>query len=716
MEVIRNAGIPIMEKIAWGMHFYLFHESATDMPYWLMPYFKAGLENNECCIWIIPGGISYENAVSILRESISDLDQHIQQGNMLIITGQWKDQNDRFNLQMLFSWLDGTLSFKLKKGASGLRIVLSPSVLKKYGGPSLSLFEKELEAFLPYRAMIMLCYHQIEGSSSEEILDISASNLFVGAFRNGHWQIIKSPGQYKKRLYENAFRSTVNLLTDQAVTDIKIKEDEKNSSLKQVVQETDLADSAINSLPGIFYLIDENRKYLKWNKNFEVITGYNAKEIKQMDPLDFFPADHQHIIDEGMYMVFNREGIRDAEVDVLTKDGRRIPFYLNGSIVNYEGRYCLIGVGINISDRKRAEDELAAAYLRLSNHVENTPLAVIEWDEELYIRRWSRRAEEIFGWDAPEALRKNMDDPKFHIIYDDDRKEVEQSFKQLITGKAERNVMQIRNYNSEGNMIYCEWYNSVLRDEQRKVITILSLIHNVTERKKAEQTLSQSFNEIRLLTKNLQEIRETERTRIARELHDELGQQLTVLKMDVSWLNKKIDTRDDQVRQRMKELLDLLDGTVKSVRRICAELRPSLLDDLGLVAALEWHLKEFEKRSGIMTELRADENDLPLKDEVKIGLFRIFQESLTNIARHSGATRVIVVLRINSNHLVLRIEDNGKGFDRQEVRQKKTLGIVGIEERSAMIGGQCVITSKKGEGTIIEVSIPFQINDHLRKL
>ncbi|HWJ27945.1 MAG TPA: PAS domain S-box protein [Flavisolibacter sp.] len=712
MEVIRNAGISIMEKIAWGMHFYLFYESKSDLQHLIAPYFKSGLESNECCIWIASGSTPYSSAVSLLKRCIPEAGQFLKHGKILVNTDEWKAADGGFDLQSMFSWLDQTLAQKLKEGASGLRICLCPAALRKLGGLSISSFEKELDLFLPYRAMIMLCYHKIQGASSEDVLDISASNLFVGAYRNGTWQIIKSPGQYKSRLSGN-LPVPADKLSGKTIDTFRIHE-KSNSDQDQVVQETDLTDSAINTLPGIFYLIDENRKYLKWNKNFEVITGYNAREIEHMDPLDFFPADHQHIIDEGMYMVFNREGVRDAEVDVLTKDGRRIPFYLNGKIINYEGRYCLIGVGINISDRKRAEDELAAAYLRLSNHVENTPLAVIEWDEGLFIRRWSKRAEEIFGWDAAEALRKNMNATEFAIIYEEDRPEVEHAFNQLITGVADRNVMQIRNYTNEGDIIFCEWYNSVLRDNQHNVVTILSLIHNVTERKRAEQTLNQSYEEIRLLTKNLQDIRESEQTRIAREIHDELGQQLTVLKMDVSWLNKKLEKQDDAIRQRIRDLLDILDGTVKSVRRICAELRPSLLDDLGLVAALEWHLEEFEKRSGIRTELRADEYDWPLSNDIKIGLFRIFQESLTNIARHAGATHIAIEIKIANQVLVMRIEDNGKGFDREEIRKKKTLGLVGIEERSAMIGGQCIITSKIGEGTVVEIKIPLTKNVHTK--
>jgi signal transduction histidine kinase len=152
-----------------------------------------------------------------------------------------------------------------------------------------------------------------------------------------------------------------------------------------------------------------------------------------------------------------------------------------------------------------------------------------------------------------------------------------------------------------------------------------------------------------------------------------------------------------------------LEGAVKSVRRISSELRPSLLDDLGLIAAIEWHLKEFEKRAGIKVKFYADEPELSLPEETRTGLFRIFQESLTNVARHANAKKVSVSLKRKGGEIVLSIEDDGNGFDKMKVADKKTLGILGMEERSSMMGGKYQINSIPGEGTIVEVSVPFEL-------
>jgi signal transduction histidine kinase len=175
--------------------------------------------------------------------------------------------------------------------------------------------------------------------------------------------------------------------------------------------------------------------------------------------------------------------------------------------------------------------------------------------------------------------------------------------------------------------------------------------------------------------------------------------------MDVSWLNKKLKSTDDVVENKLKDLNHLLDSMVLSVRKISYELRPILLDEFGLAAAMEWYLKEFEKRSGIRTYFNQPKQELKLNDAVKTNLFRIFQESLTNIARHSDAGEVTIDLTQN-RELHLRIQDNGKGFNKEKITNNKTLGILGMKERASSLGWHYEIQTETGSGTTISVVIP----------
>jgi PAS domain S-box-containing protein len=351
---------------------------------------------------------------------------------------------------------------------------------------------------------------------------------------------------------------------------------------------------------------------------------------------------------------------------------------------------------------------LSIAYQRLSYHVENTPLAVIEWDKDLFVKRWSEHAEEIFGWKTSEALGKNMNDPDFPIVYKEDIEAVNKIVEQLLKGIVDRNLSLNRNYTKDGKIIYCEWYNSVLRDVQGNVITILSLIHNVTERKKAEETLQQSYEEIRRMTEHLQNIREEERTYIAREIHDELGQQLTAIKMDVAWNDKKTPEETIEIKRKLKNIIALLDGSNQSIRRILSELRPRILDEHGWLEAIEWLGRQFTETTGIPVKFTAPEKDVKVSEQIATCIFRVCQEAFTNITRYALAKNVSISINIIEENIILIIEDDGIGFDAAAIQTKKSFGILGMKERILSLDGKFELVSSPGKGTKITVSLPYR--------
>lgn len=216
----------------------------------------------------------------------------------------------------------------------------------------------------------------------------------------------------------------------------------------------------------------------------------------------------------------------------------------------------------------------------------------------------------------------------------------------------------------------------------------------------------QMTEQLRNLSAHLQNIREQERIHIAREMHDELGQLLTGFKMDVSWLRKRYATEDPVIKEKLTEMESLINDAVSFVRKIAAELRPSILDDLGLIPALEWQSKEFQKRYGIEVEFNSRVQDIHTTELIATGLFRMYQESLTNVARHSEASKVQSVLQTSNTHITLTITDNGKGFDIDSSGERKTLGLLGMKERAFMIGGKLDINSRPGAGTTISIKVP----------
>ena len=237
---------------------------------------------------------------------------------------------------------------------------------------------------------------------------------------------------------------------------------------------------------------------------------------------------------------------------------------------------------------------------------------------------------------------------------------------------------------------------------------LIILLRSLRKQKMAELEIKNKTEQLRQLAARLQNIREEERTLVAREVHEELGQQLILLKMDISWLKDKLGKTDEKARIRTDEINTILDNTVSTVRRIASSLRPSILDDIGLDVAIEWQLSEFEKRYGVVTAFKEMENILPLPDAVKTGLFRIFQESLTNVAKYASAKKVTVLLQQVNNEVQLIIQDDGVGFDTAVIEDKKSLVFLDMKERSIMLGGICEINSSAGKGTVVTVKLPLE--------
>jgi PAS domain S-box-containing protein len=370
-----------------------------------------------------------------------------------------------------------------------------------------------------------------------------------------------------------------------------------------------------------------------------------------------------------------------------------------------------VGACLDITERVHAGEEIRAAHQRLAYHVENSPLAIIEWDSNFRVQRWSHQAEELFGWSAEEVMGLLPTDWSFVHPDDADRREVEKIMAALLNGTEPRNFSSSRNYTKDGQTVYCEWYNSAMLGPDARLISILSLVHDITQRKQVEESLLQSERRLRALSRRLETLREEERTRISREIHDELGQTLTGIKMDLRWMEHRLDEFGDDRRvnpilDRLVATAELTDATVRTVQRIAAELRPGILDKLGLPMALQYEAAQFEQRTGIPCRVVAPGDALQLRPESATAFFRIFQEALTNVVRHSKATAVEAELRVETGGYRLEIGDNGDGITGVDLEKPASLGLLGMQERARLLGGDVLFVRRAGGGTIVTVQIP----------
>jgi signal transduction histidine kinase len=235
----------------------------------------------------------------------------------------------------------------------------------------------------------------------------------------------------------------------------------------------------------------------------------------------------------------------------------------------------------------------------------------------------------------------------------------------------------------------------------------LLLASEVSERKQAEDELRFSREQLRNLSNRLQSVREEEKSYIAREIHDELGQSLTALSMDLAWLEKKIPERDEAVVKKIESMELFIQNTVQTIHQIITELRPQILDVMGIMEALKWQTREFQKRTGIHCEIFSTQEEIDLDPDRSITLFRIYQESLTNVARHAEAKKVTSHFQVFPDRLELEVRDDGKGIPEDKVFSETSFGLLGMRERVLLWGGQVKIMGSLGIGTTVQVSIPL---------
>lgn len=405
----------------------------------------------------------------------------------------------------------------------------------------------------------------------------------------------------------------------------------------------------------------------------------------------------------------------------LANTAKKISLTSNYSIRVKEEGEAEIGTlvsGFNemLSQIEKREKELATNQGHLEKSeasirtiLDNAFDAIITMDAEGKITTWNQRASSIFGWHVNEVIGKMLSEI---IIPDQYRKSHKSGLARfLATGEHEilNQQIEISGLHRNGSSIPIEISISETKIDKSYIFT--GIIRDITQRKQAEQDLIQSRERLRNLNNQLQSVREEEKAYIAREIHDELGQALTMLKFDVSWLEKVTSKEDPAVIEKTQSMKDLIESTIRVVQRIATELRPQMLDIMGLCETLKWQNNEFQKRTGTNCELILEPEEIVVDPERSTALFRIYQEALTNVARYAKANKVQTSFKKQLNSVVLEIKDNGIGMDEKIVDDPHSLGLIGIRERVIIWGGKFHLHSERGKGTTLTIVIPLSDSD-----
>jgi len=438
------------------------------------------------------------------------------------------------------------------------------------------------------------------------------------------------------------------------------------------------------------------------NPAFARMHGYTVEEMVGM-PIEAVHAALDRAEVERDAATLEVSGYVRRETEHLRRDGSTFPVSKAVSVVRDEqGKPLFYSAHVeDITERKRAEEEARERETRLRLLADQIPAVLWTTDRDLRftssmgsgLRQLGLVPGQLIGVSLFDYFQTN--DPAFAPIA---------AQRRALEGESVRFETPWR------ERIYRS-YVEPLRDETGAITGTIGIALDVTEHKRAENELRVSHARLRNLAARLQEVREEERTSIAREIHDELGQALTAIKLDLAWLRDHVPATPPDLRERAQGTVAYVETTLATARRLSGQLRPAILDQLGLEAALESLGREWAQRSGCECSLDVEADDLGLDAKRDTAVYRIVQEALTNVARHAAATRVEIRLRARPHELTVEVEDDGRGIRPEAVGAGDSFGLIGMRERAHALGGEVTIGSGDGGGTLVVLRLPLPIRE-----
>ena len=556
--------------------------------------------------------------------------------------------------------------------------------------------------------------NEIIGNNRPDLIHPDDRSLVMGAFTD----IIKDPAtikliEYRHNMPDGTYKwlecSYNNLLNEPYINAIVLS--------YRDITERKKAEEEIRSSEIRLIKAQQIGKFGYWQQNLKSDMVWASKEAMRI--YGFEALDGELEREKIASCIIDIDKVKDAatnlvahgkeyniEIRINPADGSPMKYIsvLAELEKNEQGEPVrIVGTLQDITERKKAESKLVENenYLRTILDSEPECVKVLNRKGELQSMNPAGLAM-IQADDEQQVLGRRM----IELIDEKYRADFTRLSKEVFNGNSGTFEYEVTGL--KGGHRWLETHAVPLKNAAGKIINLLGLTRDITGRKKAEDELINTNEQLRQLTAHLQGVREEERKRIAREIHDELGQQLTAIKMDTVWIDKQIPAETIAVKNKLQNIIELLDGSHQSVRKILNELRPAVLDDNSLPEVLQWQGRQFTEITGTPLYFTTDQSSLKLPQEAATCIFRVYQEALTNIMRYAGAAKVLSSLYITDGKIILAIEDDGKGFDTGLVENKKRFGLLGMEERVLALNGAFSLVSSPGKGTKIVISLPYE--------
>ena len=449
--------------------------------------------------------------------------------------------------------------------------------------------------------------------------------------------------------------------------------------------------------PVGFLALDKQARISEINAKGAALLGFRSAWLIGRPFLVFISRD-----DIQPFLSFLSHSTRTLKQEnmelILNASGHHIPVHISLRTSVSDEMIAHRMTIVDLSDVKKNERRLRTSLDGWLAVVKNAPDVMLTVESSGKILLANRS---VWGRSAAALMKSSI----FSYIPDHESAEFRQCFNEVFNSGKSR-VCQVPGAGGL-DQSWHEFSFGAVQDleleDQTTTTTTTIQIRDISEERNAKEKLRKTSETMREFAAGIEAVREEERARVAREIHDELGQALTVTKLDLSWLQSKPPRNVRELRAKVRSMMQHVDNTIECMRKIVSELRPSILDDLGLIPAIEWQVKEFQKRTGIRTRLRSNVEDADLTPDRSAAVFRVVQEALTNVMRHAKAKSVQVELRKEKGLLKISVSDDGQGIPDSAIRDLKSLGIVGMRERIYRIGGKFKIYSTRGCGTRVEI-------------
>ncbi|MFC2102079.1 PAS domain S-box protein [Bacteroidota bacterium] len=433
-------------------------------------------------------------------------------------------------------------------------------------------------------------------------------------------------------------------------------------------------------------------RFLEVNSAFEKITGLMADQLIGKSALEVMPG-----LEERWIKTYGKVALTGKPVDFTQYSMELDKTYEVHAFSTQVNRFAT--VFSDVSDQVRTEQSLRESENKFRRITEQVADLIFMTDRNGLLVYISPASRTLFGYEPHEMLTENFT----NFLDKAEIRRAVAAFKlSMKTGKITDMILKMER--KDGKLFDGELRATIYKDHGRVQGTI-GLIHDITERKKLQEEIASSREQLRKLNEHVIEAREEERMNISREIHDELGQALSALKLDLGWIMKNT-SENIVLQERVEKMIQLTTSTISDVQRISSSLRPGILDDLGLSAACEWYCEEFEKRSGLNLETVIDTIETSPSAE-STAIFRILQEGLTNILRHAQASKVNIILKSTNKNIHLSISDDGVGIPEERLDSRDSLGMLGMRERVRQFAGTFAVTSSEGKGTLLKIKIPI---------